>query len=208
MEVLEIINKVDLLYGSWGYILIFLSSLIETTPLGWAIPGGTIVILGGFFAYGNSLSLIGVIISGWMGMFITFLGGYYLGKTTGVKIAKKFNQENNAKKAAALFKNNGPLVLTTSLLANLTRFWISFFAGKERYNFIGFTFYAAVASLTWNSLLATIGYIIGSKRSNLETGIAKFGIISWMFLFLALIIIFYVLKKELSKNITDDNFKK
>ena len=126
MELSQLINKIELIYGSWGYLLVFLSSFIETTPMGWAIPGGTIVAIGGFFSYGNNPSfLVGTLIFGALGMLLTFLLAYYAGLKTGLYFIKKFHQEKNAKRAELLLKHHGPTILTTSLLANLTRFWVS-----------------------------------------------------------------------------------
>ena len=64
MQTLELIEKIEQLYLSWGYPILFLSSFIETTPFGWTIPGGTMIAVGGFFAYGGKISLIGVVVTG------------------------------------------------------------------------------------------------------------------------------------------------
>ena len=199
MQVTDLIDKIEKIYFSWGNILIFVSSLIETSPIGFTIPGGIIVALGGFFSYGNKLDLVGIIISGTLGMLITFLVAYFLGQKTGLQLAKKFHQEKYAHLAKNLLENHGPVILTTSLLANLTRFWIAFAAGSQNYNFIKFIFYASVASLTWNSLLVSIGYLAGSERHELESGIAKLGILSWGILIIALAIIYFKTKKEVKE---------
>jgi len=199
VDTLALIDKIEKIYLSWGYLLVFLSSLIETSPIGFTIPGGLIVSLGGFFAFGNRINLVGVVISGTLGMLVTFLIAYQLGKKTGTSLAKKFHQEKYAELAKRLLNNHGPVILTTSLLANLTRFWIAYAAGAEGYSFIRFLFYASAASLTWNSLLVTIGYLAGSGRQELESGIAKLGIVSWGLLFLALAVIYFKTKGEVKE---------
>ncbi|KKQ37188.1 MAG: hypothetical protein US53_C0025G0004 [Candidatus Woesebacteria bacterium GW2011_GWA1_37_7] len=196
MNSLELILQLEHIYNSWGYVLVFFASLVETSPIGFAIPGGLIVALGGFFAYNNTLSLSGIIIAGSSGMLITFILAYLLGKKTGLILAKKLKQEFFAEQAKILLKNHGAVILTTSLLATLTRFWVSYVAGVEKYNLIKFIFYAALAALTWNSLLVTIGYLAGSERTNLETWLSRFGILSWGLVGLAISIIYIKAKRE------------
>src|SRR3989304_4461371 len=138
METLVLIDKIENIYLSWGNILIFISSLIETSPMGFTIPGGFVVALGGFFSYGNKLNLAGVILSGTLGMLTTFLIAYVLGRKTGFSLAKKFHQQKYFELAKRLLENHGPIILTTSLLANITRFWIAYVAGSQKYRFFKF----------------------------------------------------------------------
>lgn len=200
MDTVKLIDNIGLIYSSWGVLLIFLSSLVETTPLGWAIPGGTLVALGGFYAYGNSpATLIGVILAGWLGMLTTFVLAYYIGFKTEMELAKIMRQEKNVEKAKKLLRNHGPVILTTSLLANLTRFWVAYIAGVEHYNFARFTFYAGIASLTWSSLMATVGFFAGSERQNLEKGLANLGLLAWGLLLLAVGVIYWKSKQEFNE---------
>ena len=196
MQTLMLITKIEQLYTSWGNIIVFLGSLVETTPMGFTIPGGLILSLGGYFSFGKSLNLVAVIISGTLGMLTTFIGAYFLGQKTGFILAKKFHQEKYFHLSKRLLEKNGPVILTTSLLANLTRFWVAYAAGSQNYNFIKFIFYALTASLTWNSLFISVGYIAGSKRQELEGSLAKLGILSWGIVFLVLAIIYLKTKKE------------
>lgn len=196
MDTLQLINNVEILYYSWGNIIIFLGSFIETLPIGFLIPGGLIVALGGFYSFGNKLSLTQVILSGSFGMTLAFMLGYLIGRKTGFFLITKFHQEKNAKVAKLLLQNHGPLILTTSLLANLTRFWISFISGVEKYNFFKFMFFASFASLTWNSLLVTLGLFAGSKRGDLEKGIAGLGALSWLLILIVFAIVFFGIRRE------------
>ncbi|OGM24652.1 hypothetical protein A2962_01725 [Candidatus Woesebacteria bacterium RIFCSPLOWO2_01_FULL_39_61] len=199
METTALIASIEQLYLSWGYLIVFLATLIETSPLGFTIPGGLFIALGGFYSYGNPAELVIVVISGSLGMLSTFWISYFLGKNTGNSLAKLFHQEVNIKRAKILLEKHGPIILTTSLLASLTRFWIAYVAGTQRYNFIKFSFYALVASLTWNSLFVIIGYLAGSERQNLEAGLARLGILAWGIVLVAILIIYSKSKKEFSQ---------
>ena len=199
MPFTQALAVLEILYRDYGYALVFVSNFIETSPLGWLIPGGILVALGGFFAYSGELSLGGILLSSSLGMIATFLTAYYLGNKTGMKLAKRWNQEKNAERAEKLLENHGGVILTTSLLANLTRFWISYVAGIKRYSLKLFLFYASIASLTWNALLITVGYLAGAEREKLESSVARLGILAWILLFIALGVIYWKVDVEFKR---------
>ncbi|HJX45633.1 MAG TPA: VTT domain-containing protein [Patescibacteria group bacterium] len=196
MDTILLISKVENLYADWGIILVFLSSFVEITPIGFSIPGGTVIALGGFFANGGKISLLNILIPAWIGAWLTFLLAYFLGFKTGHWLVLKLRQEKNAQKAHVLLKNHGAIILTTSMLANLTRFWVAYVAGEEKYNFRKFFIYSGAASLTWTSLMVTLGYLAGVGRYDIEHTLAKIGTIPWIFVVIALITLYITTKKE------------
>jgi membrane protein DedA with SNARE-associated domain len=191
MDTLELISATERLYIQYGYLLVFISSFIEITPMGWTIPGGVILATGGYFAFSGHIHLLGIILAGWMGAWLTFLLAYLLGLKSGNWLITKLHQEKNAQKAKGLLKHYGATILTTSMLA--------YVAGVEKFPFRKFFFYSAASSLTWVSLMAAVGYIIGSERGNLEKGIAGLGAIAWLLLILAIGILVWSVKKEFNQ---------
>lgn len=196
MSAENIINGLEIIYLNVGYLLVFLSALIEITPFGWTIPGGIIVAGGGFYSYGGEISLFSVLVAGWFGSWLTFLGAYLLGNKTGMWLVKKLRQEKNARRSEILLKKHGGIILITSMMANLTRFWVAYVAGYQNYHVIKFVFYSGAASLTWSSLMVSVGYLAGSGREQLETGIARLGILGWILLLIALAVIYLKTQKE------------
>jgi len=203
MDLVKLISVLENVFAKHGYAIVFLASFAEITPFGWAIPGGTILAIAGFFAYGAGISLLAVLIFGWFGAWLVFLLAYYLGSKTGYLLVRQFKQEKNARRAKALLKEHGGVILTTSMLASLTRFWVAYVAGTQRYNFLKFLFYSAAASLTWSSLMIVIGYFAGSERGKLETGIARLGILGWAIFLIALGVIYWKTKKDF-KNLKEE----
>lgn len=193
------LHQLELLFAFYGYPLIFLGTLIETTPFGWIIPGALLASLGGFYAFQGPLRLSLVILCGVGGMLVTLLGAYLVGEKTGMTLAKKMHQEKNAHTAKVLLERHGAVILTTALLANVTRFWIAYIAGAQRYNVYKFMLYATVASFAWVSLLVTIGYLAGTGRHDIERGLAQAGIFSWVFVFVVGGGLYWRLKDELKE---------
>ena len=196
MDTLTLINTLEKIYLSWGYAIIFLSSFIETTPLGWAIPGGAILALGGFYSYGKTSVLLITLTAGWFGQWLTFLIAYFIGLKSGPSLVKKLRQDSNAHRAKILLEKHGGVILTTSMLANLTRFWVAYVAGMQRYDLLRFIFYSGAASLTWTSLMVTVGYLTGSERGSLEKGLTSLGVVAWGLVIIAMGVIYWKTKKE------------
>ncbi|KKP46529.1 MAG: hypothetical protein UR39_C0010G0041 [Candidatus Woesebacteria bacterium GW2011_GWA1_33_30] len=197
MEINELLNLITSLFEKFGYPMIFLGSLIEITPFGWAVPGGVILVIAGYLANGSeTLNLVPIIIAGTFGAWLAFILAYALGSKTGMWLVKKLHQEKNADFARRILKNNGAVILTTSMMANLTRFWISYIAGVEKINFLKFNIYAYVASITWVSLMTILGYFAGYEKEYLKNIISGIGILAWVFLAIAVFVIARAIKHE------------
>lgn len=196
MNIPYLLRSLEIIYLLYGYTIVFLASLVEISPMGWTIPGGALLALGGFYAYSGRLSLFGVLLFSWLGAWSTFILAYLLGNSTGNALIKKLHQEKNAYKARVLLEKHGPIILTTSMLANLTRFWVAFVAGAQRFSFLKFFFYSAAASLTWSSLMVVVGYLAGSERVRIESSLAKLGILSWIILLVVVGILYLKARQE------------
>lgn len=197
MDIPTLIVQLAHFFDKYGYLTVFLGSFVEVTPLGWLVPGGVILAVAGFFAKTeNEINLVSVILFGSFGSWLSLLFSYFLGKKSGLWLVKKLKQEKNAELAKRLLKNHGGIILTTSMMANMTRFWISYIAGVEGYKFSKFILYSSVASLGWVSLMAILGYITGYERQNIEKLTASLGIIAWLLLGLALFVIYRSIKHE------------
>lgn len=197
MDLLSLLDLLALLFEQWGYPIIFFTSLIEITPLGWAVPGGAILVIAGYLSNGNpNMPLIPIIVWGTLGAWIAFLLAYGLGRKTGMWLVDKLHQQKNARFAKSLLQKNGGVILTTSMLANLTRFWISYIAGVDKYSFLKFNLYALTSSLSWVSLMTLLGFFAGYEKENLKKLTSGIGILAWVFLALAMFVIYRSIKHE------------
>jgi membrane protein DedA with SNARE-associated domain len=197
MDIIFILDEIGVVFDKFGYLIVFLSSFLEITPVGWAVPGGAVLVIAGYLANGQGeLKLIPTILYGTAGVWIAFISSYVLGSKTGMWLVKKLHQGNNAKFAKTLLNKNGPTILTTSLLANLTRFWVSYIAGVNRFSFFKFNIYAFVASLTWVALMVFVGYFAGYEKDLLKQAVTRLGYLAWGLLLLAIFIIYKSIKHE------------
>lgn len=196
MDVNYIFSLSEDFFTRWGYLLVFVSTFIETTPLGFLIPGSTIVAIAGYYSYSTPLNTGVIIFFSSLGMLTTFSLSYYFGYVTGYSLIKLYKQEKNSQKAKKILDKNGPIVITTALISNITRFWIAYLCGIQKYKFRKFLFYAFIASVSWNSLLTMLGYFAGSGRFVIEKGLAGIGIFSYILLLIIPYVIYRILKKN------------
>lgn len=197
MDFLSLVQKTQIFFEQYGYITIFISSFIEITPLGWAVPGGVILALAGFFANTDKqLNLVYIILSGTLGGWLTLILSYLLGRRTGMWLVIKLHQEKTAAFARGMLKKHGGAILTTSMMANLTRFWVAYAAGMEKYGVLRFVAYSFIASLGWTSIMTFLGYLAGYERGNIERLARSIGAAAWVFLLLAVIILARSIKHE------------
>lgn len=205
MDLIQILDILGTIFEKFGYPIIFLGSLIEITPVGWVVPGGAILVIAGYLSNGNqNLPLIPVIVYGTLGAWIAFLLAYLLGNKTGMWLVNKLNQQKNARFAKSLLEKNGGVILTTSMLANLTRFWISYIAGVEKYNFLKFNIYAFISSLSWVSLMTILGFFAGYEKENLRKITSGIGILAWVLLGIAIFVIYRSIKHEYKHFLEDE----
>lgn len=197
MDLNFLIHTTEFFFNKYGYITIFVGSFIEITPMGWMVPGGVILAIAGFFANGShNINLFSVILFGTIGAWLTFTLSYLIGKKSGMWLVKKLKQEKNANFAKKLLVNHGGVILTTSMLANMTRFWVAYIAGVENYDFKKFSLYSLTAALGWSSLMAIAGFVAGFEKNNIEKAIGATGVVGWIFLGLALYFIHRSIRHE------------
>lgn len=195
MDTVVLIQNLELIYKDFGYPITFIGSFLEATPIAWALPGGVFVAAGGFYAYDKTVSLVGIIIAGFLGEWISLMVGYAMGEKK-VILKKRLGQEGVAKHADSLWHKQGPVILTTSMLSGLTRFWVAYFAGFHKYSKRKFLLYSAFASFTWTAVTVVIGYLAGSERLNIEKGLQTIGIVGWVIPIIVISTLIYKIRKD------------
>jgi membrane protein DedA with SNARE-associated domain len=204
-----VIKSLEIFFEKYGYITVFFGSFIEITPLGWTVPGGLILAVAGFFSNTNSdISLIGIIVVGSLGAWVTFLLAYFLGLKSGDWLVGKLHQEKHMEIAKKLLEDHGGVILTTSMMSNLIRFWVAYVAGMQKYALPWFLLYSFAASLGWVSVMSFFGYLAGFERGNLENLSKSTGLIGWGLVIISTIIIYRIIQNDFKKYKRIDENKK
>lgn len=142
--------------GSWNYLIVFSSALIEAFPvLGILVPGQNILlIVGGFFGNISKENLIYVtmIASIWAicGNYIWFILGKYFGEWFFEKYWLWFGiGKTEVRYLEKWIEKWGPLGITFGKFHPMTRAFLPFIAWSAKMKSKTFMIYNAIGSITW-----------------------------------------------------------
>lgn len=150
-----------------GYFGIFIGMFLESTML--PIPSEIIMIPAGMAAAYGNMNLSLVIFIGVLGNVLGAIFSYYLAMFLGrpilLKIGKYFFiKPETIIKIEKFFKSHGNISVFIGRLIPGARHFISLPAGVAKMNFKTFCFYTTLGSAIWTSVLAFLGFGIGTNK--------------------------------------------
>lgn len=185
----DILNILELSFSGYGYLIVFFAALLESIIfLGFLLPGGLIVLLGGYFAQRDQLSVVFVFILAWLGMFLGDMVNYWLGKHGFHKIFIKHLRLGNILKSHKLADDNiskyGILAIFYSHILGYMRSIICFSAGIVSFPERKYLSAVLGASFFWSLIYVGMGFIFGKSTKNLLSLGNEFTVFAWLVLFL------------------------
>mgnify|MGYP004471828399 FL=1 len=198
--VINIMNK-------YGYIgILFLITIENIFP---PIPSEVILTLGGFMTSkdGVNMSLVGVIMYSTFGSIIGAIILYYVGyifnkdrllKIVRSKVGKILClKESDIEKSDSSFNKNGDLTVLYCRFIPIVRSLISIPAGVNKMKLSIFLLYTFVGSLIWNTVLVSLGKLVGENYMVVAGVFSKY---SKVILILLICLIVYKIIKKIRKD--------
>lgn len=198
--VINIMNK----YGYLG--ILFLITIENIFP---PIPSEVILTLGGFMTSkdGINMSLFGVIMystfGSMLGAIILYYVGYIFNKDRLLKIVRSkvgkilCLKESDIVKSDSSFNKNGDLTVLYCRFIPIVRSLISIPAGVNKMKFSIFLLYTFIGSLIWNTVLVSLGKLVGENYMVVAGVFSKY---SNVILILLICLIVYKIIKKLRKD--------
>ena len=198
--VINIMNK----YGYLG--ILFLITIENVFP---PIPSEVILTLGGFMTSkdGINMSLFGVIMystfGSMLGAIILYYVGYIFNKDRLLKIVRSkvgkilCLKESDIVKSDNSFNKNGDLTVLYCRFIPIVRSLISIPAGVNKMKLSIFLLYTFVGSLIWNTVLVSLGKLVGENYMVVAGVFSKY---SKVILILLICLIVYKIIKKIRKN--------
>lgn len=197
--IINIMNK-------YGYIgILFLITIENIFP---PIPSEVILTLGGFMTSkdGVNMSLFGVIMystfGSMIGAIILYYVGYIFNKDRLLKIVRSkvgkilCLKESDIVKSDSSFNKNGDLTVLYCRFIPIVRSLISIPAGVDKMKFSIFLLYTFVGSLIWNTVLVSLGKLVGENYMVVAEVFSKY---SKVILILLICLIMYKIIKKIKK---------
>ncbi|SEE93403.1 DedA family protein [Jiangella alba] len=153
----------EVMGSPWVYAVIFGVALLDGFfP---AVPSETLVITGGVFAAADGVpNLLFVILAGAAGAFVGDHISYFIGRTAGTKLRHRAT----GKKSGAMFdwaerqlNERGGVILIVARYIPGGRTAVTLTCGTVEYPLRKFTFFDAIATLSWGVYSGMIGYVGG-----------------------------------------------
>ena len=173
------------LYDTYGYLIVFFGALFENTALlGLLLPGGTLALLGAFYAYQGTLNIVWVIVFAWLGTVLGYNADYLIGRALLARMAGRWSDTwlgRRLRLAARLrlgrmfLKRHGGKAILLSHIVGHVRSFVALSAGATHMRYRRFLSFELVAALIWNTLFCLLGYFAGSERERLQLLLERSG---------------------------------
>lgn len=197
------------LISNTGYPGVFLVTLVEYSCFFFPVPSEVTLPFIGYLASIKSFSLFGAItiasLAGIIGSLICYFIGYFGGNPFLHFIEKKYKSTvkpiNSSKK---WFDKYGKFSILFGRLLPVVKSFISFPAGIAKMNIFTFIIYSSIGIIVWNTILISLGFILGSNWNMVEKFISEYKIIVGIVFLILLsyfIYIKFIKKRRSSKKI-------
>ena len=206
---LDWVKNTVLLLGNWNYLIVFVSSLIESFPVLWVVvPGQNILLaVGGFFAEQNINTLYWVVCITSVWAIIWNYIWFYLWKIYGDDFFKKYGLwfwigETELKYLEKGISKWGPWGIMLGKFHGLTRAFLPFIAGSMWMKSKTFWIYNIIGSIARSLVMIILGVLFAQYY---EQVIDNFGKIMMGIMILTWFYIWKYKKKEFKKFMQEKN---
>lgn len=150
------------MYGTHGYWIILIASLLEgTLLLNWYFPGSVVMVMGTILAIEGSKSLLITMLIVIGALCFTSMLNYGLGKYGWYKLLLKFGLRREIEKMQHRLEKHGLKMLIVSYVHPQISSLAATSAGILQYPFRTFFLYTSIAVVFWASVWVGTAYLIG-----------------------------------------------
>ena len=155
--------------GHWGYLVIFLIIMLECQPfLGFAMPGESLVLVGGFLAGQGVFDLDDLVVviamAAIFGDSIAYELGRHLGCDWLLAHGKRFGlRQQHLDRVDGFFMRHGGKAVFASHFLHLLRALMPFVAGSRRMRYMKFLLFNAAGCILWSTGFVLLGYFAGES---------------------------------------------
>lgn len=167
------------IYGTYGYLLIFLAALVEGTFIvGLYMPGSFIVFLGASLARMGITSFPLVILFGILGFSFGYSINYCLGRYGWYRIIEGIGFERKITETKNNLKHHYNIALFWGYIMPSTGAMLSTASGILKVPFKEFIFKTILIQAFWSLLLGGLAYVFG--KTFIEMFLVYFGLIAFL----------------------------
>jgi membrane protein DedA with SNARE-associated domain len=172
---------------SWGYLAVFVLSLISST--GIPVGAEAAVIFGGVLSSGqvsgeiHPLNLVLVIVAAMAAEVVGSYVGYFIGARGGRPLVDRLGKyvlltHRDLDRAEAWFGRRGDALVLVGRFIPLLRSFVSLAAGLGEMAIATFTLFTLIGCAMWCTALAVLGYSLGSSYNHVLKDFSEAGYVA------------------------------
>jgi membrane protein DedA with SNARE-associated domain len=183
----ELVARLGGLYEQYGYLIVFLGALGENTAIvGLILPGGTLALLGAFYARAGTLNIGWVILVAWLGTVLgyhvdyligRFLLGRYAPAWSASRLGRRLRLAGRLRLGRRLLRKYGGRTIFISHAIGQLRSFVALSAGMTHMRYRSFLGYELISALFWTGGYCLLGYVLGAQFEALQGVIERWGIV-------------------------------
>jgi membrane protein DedA with SNARE-associated domain len=141
--------------------------------MGFPLPGEIVLLTAGGLAAEGDLAIVSVMIAAWIGTIAGGTGGYWIGRTGGIALVRRYGRwfgltEKAEGIAREFFERNGARTIIIARFVAILRMIAGILAGSVEMPFGLFSLCNAVGGLLWSVTFAILGYLFARNLHALE----------------------------------------
>lgn len=149
------------------------AGFITLEGMGLPLPGELVLLTAGALAAQGDFSIVTVMLAAWIGTIAGGSGGYWIGRTGGVALIRKYGRwigfsESREAATRSFFQGNGARTIIIARFVAVLRMLASVLAGSAGMSFGLFSVCNAFGGLIWSAAFGAIGYYFGSQLPLIE----------------------------------------
>lgn len=160
----DVVGYSKIMYEVHGYWVVFIASLLEgILLLNWYLPGSVVIIVGTLFAIegGQSVFITAALV--YLGLFITALFNYFLGRYGWYKLLLRFGLKKEIDKVQRRIQKYGFIIMVISYIHPHSGSLVATAAGILQMKTKIFILYTALSYLIWASFWTSLAYVAGPQ---------------------------------------------
>ncbi|MWV45549.1 DedA family protein [Paenibacillus sp. HJL G12] len=163
---MELLKWIQLLFGDYGYIVLFLGLVLEFIAL--PFPGETTMAYAGYLSYAGKLHFGWLLALAFLGTTIGITITYFIGLKAGLPFIQRYGKwvllsEHKLERAQKWFNKYGQSLVFLGYFIPGVRHFTGYFAGMINLSFRRFALYAYSGALLWVVLFLSIGKLFGPQ---------------------------------------------
>lgn len=152
----------------WGYLTIFLISVLEHSfMVGLAVPGDIVLLMGALYAGTGELNIFWVVALAFVGSVLGDNIGYLIGRKLGRPLVERYGHFLKLKARVIVvehyFKKYGGATVFMARFVTFVGTLASPVAGMSRMDYRQFFIYESLGSLVWSIGYGFLGFFFGSN---------------------------------------------